>query len=129
MRITHNNEASNPLELWNSTTLVTKNLHEHESQLTIAKKLKRIFGEENRVYIHFGHFVNHMEDRQSNWHHIQCLNVAMYIECLYKSNNILRRRVDLIPHKGGMGASEFNKIAIHLAHAPTKEAAAKVSKQ
>lgn len=115
--------GTHPSELRISTTLVANNLPQRESQSTITKTLKRIFGEDNIVGIHFG-YNNRMEERQAGWCHIQCLNAAVYTEWLHKSTYMLGRRVDFIPHKESMDGVEPNQTAIRLAQAPVREAIA-----
>ena len=119
--ITKDKDSGNFSELGISTTLVANNLPQMESQSTITKVLKRLFGEENITGITFGYTSNQEDDRQGGWCHIQCLNAAVYTEWLRKSTYILGRRVDFIPHKGSIDGSEPNPTAIQLAHAPVRE--------
>ena len=119
--ITKDKDADNLSELRISTTLVANNLPQRESQSSITKALKRLFGEENVTGVTFRYNSNQNDDRQAGWCHIQCLNAAVYTEWLRKSTYILGRRVDFIPHKGSIDGVEPNPTAIRLAHAPTKE--------
>ena len=119
--ITKDKDIGNISELRISTTLVANNLPQRESQSTITKALKRLFGEENISGITYGHNPNQEDDRQSGWCHIQCLNAAVYTEWLRKSTYILGRRVDFIPHKGSIDGTTPNQTAIRLAHAPVRE--------
>ena len=106
--ITKDKDVGNLSELRISTTLVANNLPQRESQSTITKTLKRLFGEENISGITYGHKSNQEDDRQAGWCHIQCLNAAVYTEWLRKSTYILGRRVDFIPHKGSIDGAEPN---------------------
>ena len=119
--ITKDKDIGNLSELRISTTLVANNLPQCESQSTITKALKRLFGEENITGITYGHKSNQEDDRQAGWCHIQCLNAAVYTEWLRKSTYILGRRMDFIPHKGSIDGTEPNQMAIQLAHAPVHE--------
>ena len=83
--ITKDKDLGNPSELRISTTLVANNLPQRESQSTIIKSLKRLFGEENITSVTFGHKTNQDDDRQARWCHIQCLNAAVYTDWLHKS--------------------------------------------
>ena len=122
--ITKDKDSGNPSELRISTTLVANNLPQRESQSTITKSLKRLFGEENITRVTFGHKTNQDDDRQAGWCHIQCLNAAVYTDWLHKSTYILGRRVDFIPHKGSIDGTAPNQPAIRLAQAPVREAIA-----
>ena len=119
--ITKDKDIGNLSELRISTTLVANNLPQCESQSTITKALKQLFGEENITGITYGHKSNQEDDRQAGWCHIQCLNAAVYTEWLRKSTYILGRRMDFIPHKGSIDGTEPNQMAIQLAHAPVHE--------
>ena len=119
--ITRDKNIGNISELRISTTLVANNLPQRESQSTITKALKRLFGEENITDITYGHKSNQEDNRQAGWCHIQCFNAAVYTEWLRKSTYILGRRVDFIPHKGSIDGTEPNQTAIRLAHAPVRE--------
>ena len=122
--ITKDKDSGNPSELRIITTLVANNLPQRESQSTITKSLKRLFGEENITRVTFGHKTNQDDDRQAGWCHIQCLNAAVYTDWLHKSTYILGRRVDFIPHKGSIDGTAPNQTAIRLAQAPVREAIA-----
>ena len=100
--ITKDKDLGNPSELRISIILVSNKLSQKESQSTITKCLKRLFGEDNITEVTFGHKINQDDDRQSGWCHIQCLNAAVYTDWLHKSTYILGRRVDFVPHKGSM---------------------------
>ena len=119
--ITRDKDIGNLSELRISTTLVANNLPQRESQSTITKALKKLFGEENISGITYGYNSNQGDDRQAGWCHIQCLNAAVYTEWLRKSTYILGRRVDFIPHKGSIDGNTPNQTAIRLAHAPVRE--------
>ena len=119
--LTKDKNMGNLSELKISTTIVANNLPQRESQSTITKALKRLFGEENITGITFGYNTNQGDDRQPGWCHIQCLNAAVYTEWLRKSTYILGRRVDFIPHKGSIDGTDPNPTAIRLAHAPVRE--------
>ena len=67
-----------PSELRISTTLVANNLIQRESQSTIIKSFKRLFGEENVTGVTFGYKTKQEDDRQAGWCHIQYLNTAVY---------------------------------------------------
>jgi hypothetical protein len=110
--------VGNPSELRISTTLVANNLPQRESQATIIKAMKQLFGENNIVGIGFG---NTNTTRQAGWCHLQCLNTAVYTEWIHKSAYILGRRIDFIPHRGSIDGSDPNKTAIRLAQAPVRE--------
>jgi len=115
---------ANPSELRISTTLVTNNLPQRESQSTITKSLKKLIGEDNVTNITFGYQHQLDSDRQAGWCHIQCLNAAVYTDWLHKSVYIFDRRVGFVPHKGSIDGSAPNSTAIRLAHAPVREAIA-----
>ena len=100
---------------------MANNLPQRESQSTITKSLKRLFGEENITGVTYGYKTNQADDRQAGWCHVQCLNAAVYTEWLHKSTYILGRRVDFIPHKGSIDGTEPNQTAIRLAQAPVRE--------
>ena len=119
--LTKDKDMSNPSELRISTTLVANNLPQRESQSTITKTLKRLFGEENITGVTFGYKTNLEDDRQAGWCHVQCLNAAVYTEWLHKSTYILGKRVDFMPHKGSIDGTEPNQTAIRLAQAPVRE--------
>ena len=119
--LTKDKDIGNSSELKISTTLVANNLPQRESQSTITKALKRLFGDDNIAGITYGYNLNQGDDRQSGWCHIQCLNAAVYTEWLRKSAYILGRRVDFFPHKGSMDGTSPNPTAIRLAHAPVRE--------
>lgn len=120
--ITRGKEVTAPSELRISTTLVANNLPQKESQTSIVMTLKKKFGDGNIVGFNFGNNVNHAEDKQAGWCHIQCLNAAVYTEWIHKSIYIFGRRVDFIPHKGSIDGTDPNKTAIRLAQAPAREA-------
>ena len=56
--ITRDKDMGNQSELRISTTIVANNLPQRESQSTITKALKRLFGEENITGITFGYSTN-----------------------------------------------------------------------
>ena len=122
--VTYDQDASDPFELCISTTLVVNNLPQKESQSAIVRIIKKLFGEDNIVGVSFGHTPKNKEDRQAGWCHIQCFNAMVYTEWLNKSTYILRRRVDFIPHHGGIDCLELNETTICLAQAPTQKAIA-----
>ena len=119
--ITKDKNVGNILELRISTTLVANNLPQGESQSTITKALKRLFGDENITGVTYGYKSAQDDDRQAGWCHIQCLNATVYTEWLCKSTYILGRHVDFIPHKGSMDGTAPNPTAIRLAHTPVRE--------
>ena len=125
--LTKDKDIGSISELRISTTLVTNNLPQRESQGAITKALKRLFGEENITGVSFGHQSNQEDGRQSGWCHIQCLNAAVYTEWLRRSIYILGRRVDFIPHKGSIDGIEPNPTTIRLAYAPVREVLAQMA--
>ena len=124
VNIPRDREAGNSSELRISTTLVVNNLPQKESQSTIVKTMKKLFGEDNIVGMSFGHASTLKEEKQYGWCHIQCLNAAVYTEWVNKSAHILGRRIDFIAHKGSIDGTEPNNTAIRLAQAPPREAIA-----
>ena len=111
--IPRDRNAGNPSELRISTTLVANNLPQRESQASIIKAMKQLFGENNIVGIGFGN-TNTNTTKQAGWCHLQCLNTAVYTEWIHKSAYILGRRIDFIPHRGSIDGSDPNKTAIRL---------------
>ena len=120
--ITRDRGTGNPSELRISTTLVVNNLPQRETQTTITKAIKHVFGADNIVGISFGR--NNQPDKQAGWCHVQCLNAAVYTEWLHKSTFILGRQIDFIPHRGSIDGTDPNKTAIRIAQAPVREAIA-----
>ena len=116
--IPRDRSVGHPSELRISTTLVVNNLPQRESQATITKAMKQLFGENNIVGISFGNTTN---NKQAGWCHLQCLNTAVYTEWLHKSTYILGRRIDFIPHRGSIDGSDPNQTAIRLAQTPVRE--------
>ena len=119
--VTRDRNVGNPSELQISTTLVANNLLQRESQASIIKAIKQIFGEDNVVGITFGNTNQCNSTKQAGWCHLQCLNTAVYTEWIHKSTYILGRRIDFIPHRGSIDGSDPNKTAIRLAQAPVRE--------
>ena len=86
--------------------------------------MKQTFGAENILGVSFGMNNHPLNDKQSEWYHIQCLNTAVYTELIHKSVYILGRRIDFIPHRGSIDGTDPNNTAIRLAQAPAREAIA-----
>lgn len=63
------------------------------------RTIKCLFRESNIIDVTFGNASRQMDDKQSRWCHVQCLNVVVYTEWLYRSSIMLGRRMDLIPTK------------------------------
>ena len=123
MSVIRERGVGNPSELRINTTLVANHLPQRETQTTITKAIKQIFGEGNIVGVSFGN--NHPNsDKQAGWCHIQCAIAAVYTEWLHKSTYMLGRRIDFIPHRGSIDGSDPNNTAIRLAHAPVRKALA-----
>ena len=122
--LTRDRSIGNPSELRISTTLVANNLPQRESQSTITKAIKQLFGENNIMGVSYGTTNQDTTNKQAGWCHIQCLNTAVYTEWIHKSTFILGRRIDFIPHRGSIDGSDPNKTAIRLAQAPAREAIA-----
>ena len=116
--VTRDRGIGNP-ELRISTTLLANNLPQKETQTTITKIIKHVFGADNIVGISFGR--NNQPDKQAGWCHVQCLNAAVYTEWLHKSTFILGCRIDFIPHRGSIDGTDPNKTAIRIAQAPVRE--------
>ena len=94
---THYWDIGNPSKLCISMTLVFNNLPQKESQPTIVKTIKKLFGEDNIVEVSFRCTLKHKVNQQSKWCHMQCLNTVVYTGWLNKFVYILGMHVDFIP--------------------------------
>lgn len=108
-------DTSNPSDLQISTTLVTNDLPQRESKITITKTLKCNFGENNIFRVCFEHVTNLSNKRYAHY-----LMTVIYIEWHHKSTNIVGRRVDFIPHKGSMDNAVLTKSPLPMPKPPPK---------
>ena len=69
--ITRDRGVGNPSKLRISTTLIANNLPQRETQTTISRVIKQIFGADNIVGISFGNNNQPHIDKQAGWCHIQ----------------------------------------------------------
>lgn len=95
----------------------------------IIKTIKKLFGENNIVDITFGNSSWHVDDKQSGWCHLHCLNATVYTEWIRSSAVMLGRRIDFVPHKGSINNTEPYCTTICLAQAPAREAVVEKFKQ